>query len=117
MFDLAFTIPIVSSETISVTRSTGSYDSFGVWSQSADSTISGIASIQPLDGEEIQRVPEAMRAEAMVKIWFTQELRGADTGLPGDRFSWMGSLYEVQGKVNWSATGNYYQYVARKVVQ
>ncbi len=117
MFDLAFAIPMVTSETITVTRHSGSYDSSGIWSQSSANTITGLASIQPLNGADVQRLPENMRSDAMVKIWFDQALQVADIGgTPGDRFTWQTDLYETQGKADWSDVGNFYEYYARKVV-
>jgi len=117
MFDLAFAIPSISTESISVTRYVGSYDSSGVWSQSTSTTITGRASIQPLNGIEVQRLPENMRYESSVRVWFDKELQPAtEGGLPGDRFTWNGDVYQIQAKVDWSGTGNYFEYLARKIV-
>ncbi len=118
MFNLAFAIPAVSQEIITVSQHTGSYNSSGVWSSTLTGTVAGTASIQPLTGIEIQRVPENLRGESMVGIWFAQALNtaGETPGIPGDRFTWHGDLYEIQGKLDWSDVGNYYKYFARKVV-
>lgn len=118
MFDLSFAVNSLAFSTLSVTRFAGSYDSSGVWSQSSSSTIAGQASVQPLNGEDLKRVPESYRTESMVKLWFNQELEtaGEGTATPGDRFAWQSDIYEVQGKADWSSIGNYFEYYARKVI-
>jgi hypothetical protein len=82
---------------------------------SAPSTLSISASVQPLSGRDLQRLPEGMRAAERLKLYTTTPL--AAIGAP-DVVTIDGDDYEVEHVERWTGFGagaDYYKIVARKV--
>lgn len=110
---LSDVISTFATGTYTVTRRAASTYSNGVRVAGSTSTLSITASVQPVTGRELERLPEGMRTTEVVKLYTTTALRTADSGDP-DHISIDGETYEVQLVERWTAKG-YYKIMALKV--
>lgn len=103
LFDLSGTLADLASDTITVTRFTvDGYDSSGrATARTVASTFNASASVQPISGRDLQRLPEGFNASETVSIWCVTTLALRD------RVSVGGRLYEVQHLDSWNRNGNY----------
>lgn len=86
---------------------------------SVDTPFSFIASFQPANGKELQRLPEGKRNGDIIAIYTTQALTigGPGTGFLPDRVTVDGSSYEVEHVEHWKAFGReHYECLARRIV-
>ena len=77
------------------------------------SVIMAEASVQPISGEELMRLPEGYRAENMRELWTTTELKVAGAGQEADKIDIDGKIYQVESVKKWDHDGVYYQVVVR----
>ncbi len=95
----------------------GSYVN-GVFVEGSESTVSIMASVQPMSGEDIVAVPEGRRASDMVKLYTDSDLFSqgdAGSGQSPDRLVWLGKDYEIHSKdVRQMNVINHYRYYAIK---
>ena len=95
----------------------GSYVN-GVFVEGTESTISIMASVQPMSGEDIVAVPEGRRASDMVKLYTDANLNSqgdAGSGQSPDRLVWLGKDYEIHSKdVRQMGVISHYKYFAIK---
>ncbi len=82
---------------------TGSYDNTGVYQDGVQTVITVFASVQPLTGDDIERIPEGDRTKDMWKVYAADELRIHDekTGAKADKITIMGDEYVVQDVRKW----------------
>lgn len=117
IMDLSPTVLDLASGTYTVTRYSGAggYGSDGIFAAPATSTFTIEASVQPVRGRELQRLPEGLRSEEVRAIFTPTALRCAAPGQLPDRISIGGESWQVEVVEDWSDLGNYYRAVARKV--
>ena len=111
---------IASLGTQSFTRTRRSHqplDSAGREQPRTNATATLVGSIQPLKGDDLERLPEGTRAADYVVVFSEAELTTANggEGLDADLISYRGEQYEVESVEPWSVVGGYYRAVARKV--
>lgn len=97
-------------------RAAGSL-SDGVFTPGAETSTTITASVQPVSGREVLRLPEGLRTREVVVAFSMSELRAADevAGTQPDRLVWRGSTYEVQSVEHWPVVGGHYRAVAVRV--
>lgn len=106
-FGLGPVVTQLAFDPITVTRAAGAYTS-GVWVAGLPSTFDAVASITPLKGRELARLPEGRRENGAVQAFLIVELRN------GDRFTWSSATYEVDVVEDWSTYG-YWRVLAARV--
>ncbi len=107
-----------SGKPYTITRIAASaYDSHGRAVAGGTSTLAMVASVQPVTGRDLQRMPEGLRTRELVKLYTTTQLRTADegAGTVADRFAYRGATWEVQTVEDWADAGNYFKCIAAKV--
>lgn len=108
-----------SSGTYTVTRRAAeSDDGHGRAVAGATSTLSIVASVQPMSGRDLQALPEGQRADETVVIYTTTFLTTrSETNAP-DTLVIGGNTYEVFRVETWVAFGrtHYRAYAARRTV-
>lgn len=101
---------------LSVTRGTPpTQDGNGRAVPGSTSTVSVWASVQPVNGQELLRLPESLRTREVVKVFTrTAALLTEDeaTGQPADTFAWNGNTYQVNVVETWP---NHWKCLATKV--
>jgi hypothetical protein len=99
-----------------VTRAgTGSFVA-GVYVPGASSTFSIVASVQPVNPQDLLRLPEGERSTDRKAVYTTTELRTAEAeGALSDRITYRGSTYEVESVNPWDETGGYFKIIAKKM--
>jgi len=96
----------------------GSYVA-GNWVAGAASTVSIMATIQPVSDQDLKALPEGTRSSDVVKIYtdtvlYTVEDQG--TNQQPDRITWFGHVYEITSKsVRQMGVINHYRFWATKV--
>jgi len=83
----------------------------GRYSPGATSDTAGVtASVQPISGDELERLPEGIRSRRPAKIYTETELKQKDTtaGTPPDLIIWDSETWEVVS-VEKHAWGTYYK--------
>ena len=111
LVDLGPTVLECSPTTLSVTRFTEVGFEDGVGIDPDEETIVVQASVQPLDNEELMRLPEGDRTEGGVSVFSVVRLQ------PRDQFKYNGISYEVQSIEDWFDLGGYFKSIAKKDVQ
>jgi hypothetical protein len=78
-----------------------------------------VASVQPLAGAELQRLPEGERVEDYLELYTAAELRTADTatGALADELVIDGVPYEVERVHPWGTTAGFMKCVIRKATR
>lgn len=107
------------TEVITITRKTGGSYVNGVWTPAADATSSARASVQPLIGAELQRLPEGQRTGEVYKLYTATQLYAASETLArdADLITWRGAQYQVEIVEVWSRSSLYYKAIIRRVGQ
>lgn len=116
--DVSGVIASLASGTYTVTRTAAAGIVKGRATPGATTTISIVASIQPVTGKDLKRLPEGLRTEDLIAGWTSTELRtAAVAGVYADKITYLGGSYEVQKVESWDETGNYFKFIAMKVGQ
>lgn len=110
--NLASTVLSFASTYTVVRQDKGVYDANGKFVPAPTTTISVLASVQPLRGKDLQNLPEGLRNEDLLKVYTTTELRVAGDYAP-DAIMVDGQAYEVQTVERWGEFG-YWKAIARK---
>lgn len=76
-------------------------------------------SLQPMDPEELELLPEGFRTKQVVKIYSPEELHtgDAEAGQEADRIEYRGETFEVHSVEDWDDHGAYWKAVAVKMGQ
>lgn len=116
--DLSGVLTSFKTGTYSVTRSSaaGTYTA-GRLVAPATSVISVDACVQPIDGRDLQKLPEGERVREPKTIYSVDELktRGSNGGNAADVITIDGDLYEVIKVQRWAELGNYWKSIALKL--
>jgi hypothetical protein len=101
---LVGTIARLANAACTVERRSGHYVE-GRWERGAVETFSILASMQPVTGLNLVRLPEGQRTREHVTIFTETKLQTADAriGVPADVVSWNGFSYEVQTVEAWDS--------------
>lgn len=97
-------------------RGAGTLD-HGRFTPATPTTFDIAASVQPVSGRDLLRLPEGLRTRELVAVFTGGDLRTADeaAGLAADRFVYGGRTYEVQTLEDWTQLGGYRKAIAAKV--
>lgn len=111
LFDLSGVVLQLSSHTVTVRRfATDTYDANGYANTRASSTFSAKASVQPLSGRELERLPDGINATEFISVWSNKKLQLRDRiTVPGR------GDFEVQHLDQWVDSGNYTKVIARQL--
>lgn len=96
----------------------GSYVN-GEWVSGSATTVSIMATVQPVSDQDLINLPAGTRSSDMVKIYtatdlYTVEDKGENQ--EPDRMTWLGNVYEITSKsVRQMGLINHYRYFATKV--
>lgn len=104
--------------THTVTRTVaGTYDANGRLVAGSTSTFPIEASITPVDGRELQNLPEAQHGEEVRRLLTATELKARSPGYAGDTVDIGGEAWEVVRAEPWSFRGTlfYQAFISRKV--
>lgn len=72
------------------------------------------ASVLPMDGRELERLPEGMRGDRqLLVVYTTTELQTQRNGFEPDIIEIDGNDYEVQTVKNWSQLGGYWKAIVQ----
>lgn len=113
--NLADTVASLASGTYTVTRySASAYGTDGRLDAPTTSTFSILASVQPLTGRDLQRLPEGLRTAELLAVFTETELKTQGATQDPDSVSIDGFSYEVQTVDRWGTLGNYYRAVVAK---
>lgn len=92
----------------------------GVWVDGAESTITIMASVQPMTGQDQLVIPAGKRLADYVKAYTSSDLQvlGEVEGLQPDRLVWRGKEYEcISADVRQMDILPHYKYTFSKVEQ
>lgn len=118
MSDLSATIEAFKTGTYTVSRSaSGSYGASGRYTEGSPSSFSIVASVQPLGGRDLQRLPEGMQTKELLSIYTSTELKTESSGHTPDIVTINGEQYQVQEVERWVELGNYYRATVAKVAR
>lgn len=117
--DLSGTVARLSGgTTLTVTRRAApTTDGRGRVVAGAASTFAIAASVQPVSGRDLLRLPEGLRTRELVAVFTSGALRTNDdaTRAPPDTFAWQGATYQVEKLEDWGPVGGYVKAIAAKV--
>lgn len=117
VFDLSGVVSTLASGSYTVTRgspTTGGSDGRAV--VATPSTFSVVASVQPLNGRDLLRLPEGERSTERVKVYANTQLFVSGAGQVADLITVAGIQYEVEtAQAVLGADGNYWKMVCRSV--
>jgi hypothetical protein len=106
--DLSWLVDEFSSTTITLNRPTEGYDSNGLRTTSSVTTTFN-ASVQPITGLDLQRMPQGFQDKYLVSVWSKTQLFLRDQlVINGDKF-------EVQHTDDWQGNGTYHKVIAQRL--
>ncbi len=121
MRKLAGVLRHLNSATYTVTRfSPGSYGADaedGRYRFGATHTFRVRASIQPLTGEELLRLPEGERTRERIVVFTARRLKTATQAeaASADRVEYQGNQFEVESVESWNERFSYFRCIAAKI--
>lgn len=74
-----------------------------------------VGSFQPMNGDELDRLPEGLRSREVQKGFTSTELKGEGATQEPDRVTINGQQWEVQNVERWAELGNYWRVVVARV--
>jgi hypothetical protein len=79
------------------------------------STLGISASVQPLNGRDLLRLPEGMRTMELLKVYSPTQLFVQGAAQDPDTIAVDGIDYQVETAEQWGDSGNYWKMLVRKV--
>lgn len=113
--DLSGVVLGLASGSYSVARSLGGYDGDGRYYPGTISTFNIQASVQPLKGRDLLRLPEGLRTEELVTIYTPTQLFTQGANQDPDVVTVAGLQYQVQTVEQWGPDGSYWKAIAAKL--
>jgi hypothetical protein len=109
--DLSGIVGALATHTVTVQRPHAStFDTNGKASAQTFTTFTARASVQPVTGDDIARLPEGINPTGLVTIYSPTELKVRDrVTVPGR------GAYEVERMRPWADSGNYSRAIARSL--
>ena len=109
-------IASLANATLTVTRTQAGTMADGIETPGTSATFTITASVQPLDGRELQALPEGERGSEIRVIYTTTELKTRTATTATDRVEIDGEPYEVISVATWKAWGStHYRCLASRV--
>lgn len=113
-------IPNQREITLERTFSPGQWNDDGTFQKGEVSSETVLASLQPMSGNEIQRLPEGRRNKKSLKVFsaFPLNIANAKTGLAGDILVINNERYEVWQVMDWTNAAQpvrHYSYICQLV--
>lgn len=104
LIDMTPVMALLAFESLTVTRSTSSFNSQGVLVVAAPSTFSLACNAQPLSGKDLQRLPEAQRTRGGLVVFSAAQLQIATSpGTQSDSVTFRGQVYTVVASEQWDS--------------
>ncbi len=114
--DLSSVLESFATGSYTVTRqSPSSYGADGRLVAATPSYFEIRASVQPVSGRDLQRLPEGLRTSEIIAVFTATELRTQGPSQDPDLIEIDGDTYEVQKVERWATLGAYYRALALKV--
>jgi len=101
-----------STYTVTRTSAATSY-SDGKRATPSTSTLSVTGVVQPVPGQELNRLPEGLRDRDVRVFWTTVALQGGSAVEP-DRVAIGSDTWQVEECRDWTGLGNYFRSIIRK---
>jgi hypothetical protein len=113
---LASTITRLGGGPVTITRPGAPTLDAGRVVEGRSTVVTTQASVQPVSGRELLRLPEGLRTRELVAVYSPVELRTANatSGALADQVAYGGATYEVQLVEDWSRLGGYWRGIAAK---
>lgn len=108
--DLSSVIASFNTGTYTVTRPAASTFTLGRLDTPSTTTVSIQASVQPLTGRELKKLPEGLRTEELRWVYTATELRSQ----PTDSIAIDGAAWAVQQVESWGTLGAYFRALVMK---
>lgn len=102
----------LESVTLTVTRTATPSMAYGRPTSASTSSVTAVASVQPLSSKELLLLPEGLRARGVRKVFTATRLLVQP--MP-DRFTYQSDLWEVIDERDWYDIGGYYRYLVARV--
>jgi hypothetical protein len=116
MSDFSDTIARFATGRYTVTRTPArTYGGDGLVDPASPKTLTIEASVQPLRGRELERLPEGLRSSEVMQVFTTTELKTQSTSHEPDVIAIDGESWQVEIVERWKDLGNFYRAVVRKV--
>ncbi len=97
-----------------VTRSAASTYTGGRLDTPTTAALSISASVQPLTGRDLKRLPEGSRVSDALVLFTTTELKTSGAGQSPDLIAIGGESYEVQNVEAWGNVGSFWKAIVLK---
>jgi len=106
---------LASGTTYAVTRrAPATYDADGRLVPGSTTALVITASIQPLEGRDLLRLPEGLRTKELLKIYSSTQLFVQGAGQDPDTVIYQGFPYQVETAEQWGENGNFWKMIVRK---
>lgn len=116
VMDLSGVVLDLASGVYTITRITpGTYGTDGRFVPGTQSTFTIQASVQPLDGRDLLRLPEGLRTHELLKVYSPTQLFVQGAGQDPDVITLQATPYQVEVAEQWGDDGNYWKMIVRKV--
>jgi hypothetical protein len=116
VMDLSGTVLDLASGSYTVTRTVpGTTGTDGRFEPGSSTPVTVTASVQPLSGRDLLRLPEGLRTKELIKIYSPTQLYVQGAGQDPDVISVRGVSYQIETAEQWGDDGSYWKMVARKV--
>jgi len=111
LFDLSSVVGSLASHTVTVQRfAPDAYDANGVALPRTSTSFSIRASVQPVTGAELSRLPDGFNDSELVSVWTATPLKYRDRlTVPGR------GAFEVQHLDFWNESGAYTKAIAKRL--
>jgi hypothetical protein len=95
-------------------RAANAYDGNGRVTATTDSTVNITAVVVPLQGRELDRLPEGRTNTEVRAVFTTTALKVADASFNADQILINGALWEVQSVESWEQ-GIFYRAIVQEI--
>jgi hypothetical protein len=112
---LSVAAAILAMQTFTVTRYAAGTYTEGGYVAGTTSTFSIKASVQPVKGQELMRLPEGERLRDYLAVYTDTQLRSLQDDKAPDRISIEGYTYEVVAVDDWMTEGGYVKALVARV--
>lgn len=116
VIDLSETVLDLASGSYAVTRTTpGTYGTDGRFIPGTPTTFNITASVQPLNGRDLLRLPDGLRTSELLRVYSPTRLFVQGAGQDPDVITIEGIPHQVETCETWGPDGNYWKMLVRSV--
>ena len=115
MDDMSDVVDSFATDSYVVTRRSPSTYTNGRLNAPTDTLLTILASVQPAEGRDLQRLPEGNRTQEVRAIYTSTELFTQGPGQDPDILAIEGYAYEVQRVEQFGMVGKYFKALALKI--